>query len=945
MRYFLLILLTGLAATSATAAPSETPISHIVVVGPADAETLGQERTRLALATKELATYLGRMSGHKVPTQPPGKGVRAKTVFVVGNAEQNRLAGALVEQKLVDLTLPSDHRDAFVVRYGNDGKHDYLVFAGANSLGTLYAVYHYLEKCCYLGTFMDGEHVPSRKRVPVEGIDIAETPRFRDRDFSYSVCYGMKKYFNQFRTADEMNEQMNWLVKRKMNRTAWGFWAYPGGVESGNVFGYECKPEEDYGAGWPRAWTLAPEYRTQMLQDWFSYSRERGIDFIYYIDYGLVPKPYRDKHPDLPYVEHLGYGSNTLRPDSPECLTIMNQYLTEIMRLYGTDHIYQCTPYVESTGAASPDESLALKTNAAKNLCSVLEQIDPDFIWQSDSWDFGAVPSVWTPERTQKYFDDLAPQHPRMYIYDTAGVANPFYRRTDFFGGVDWAFGILHSFQGDDHLHGDIPRVLQAVRDAANDPGSTNLKGLYHIPESSGHNILFFQFTSELTWDPNEVEIDSFLEHYCHTRYNAKSYGPMLACTRKVLDAVYTGGGLDMYYQRMGITYNPAVSPPFDDYKGFASQYSELCREIPLLEEAVQLALNARRTEKGNKLYENDLVVYTKTMLGLKSNYYIIEAYKAFKERDKETFESNAGNALKCLNGIEAILSTRPDYSIQQTIDDAMAIPGTNPFLPRMVRKHAINDMYAPVDNYEQLVLFYRPRVESYFDAMRTHISNGVSAFSRGEMNETFGAQDSQWWDNDCRVSDEKRFKGTTVQAVCEVYDCVPLGTIEDKGSIELKADQALQCAPASASALTNFAWEDGQVLTREVEGKTVWTLGTGQNNQYLYFSVDALTMSDCKEPVVFTIDYLDEGAGQLQLHYDSREAIWKNTTLADLTGSGQWKTATVTLADAVFTKRQHTFGDFRLHIAGGPAAIGRVIVSSPHVTALPTFDVVKGNE
>ncbi len=944
MKTILSTLIAALVASTAAIAEPVRParIAGSVVVGESDAGASDKETQRYALAASELARYLGEMSGAKVSVVAPGKMPAGKSVFVVGNGQSNALAAELAKRGIVDLTLPSDNRDAYVVRSGRDGARNFVVMAGANSLATLYAVYDYLERYCDVGTFMDGEHVPKRKTVPVEGVSVAETPRFRDRHFGYSMGYGMKKYFNQFRTAGEMNQLMDWMVKRKLNRTGWGFFAYPGGTESGSVFGYECKPEEDYGAGWPRAWTYSPEYRTKMLQDWFTYARARGIQIFYAMEFGLVPVSYRQKHPELPYVPNLGYDANVLQPDTPECLAVMKQYLDEIIRLYGTDHIYQATPFCESTGGATPEAAFEVKLKAARSLCNTLSKLDPQYIWQSDSWDFGAVPSVWTGERLAKYFSELKPLHERMYIYDTTSDANPFWRRTNFFGGVPWAFGVLHSFQGDDYLHGNMPAMIRLVSEAADDPGSANLKGMYHVPESFGHNVMFFQLTTALTWDPKEVELEGFLQDYCRTRYGRASYKAMLDCSHVLVDAAYRGGGIDVYYQRMGITYNPGASAPFDDYQAYQRLYPELCREIPLMEQAVEKALGEAKRERGNSLFENDLVDYARTMLGLKSNYYIIKAYEAFKAKKQAAFEENAAQALKCLDGIAAILSTRPDFSIQKTIDDAMAIPGTNPFVPRMIRKHAINDMYAPVENFEQLVLFSKPRVEAYFSEMRTRMAQGGTSFSRGDLNAAFGALDSRWWDNDIVIPDSARFKGSTLEAVRATYKSVPMGVVTASENVDLKLDQVVACTPDLPSELHVSPWEDGEPCVVNVDGRNVWKLDS-LPNKYLYFTNSVDVASNCKEPIVVIVRYLDKGQSQIFVEYDGYDGDYTAVEPLVKADSGEWKTAKFTLTRPQFLQGQNGGGNFRLSAPGGPALIAGVAIASPHTTALPTFEQVKG--
>jgi len=172
-----------------------------------------------------------------------------------------------------------------------------------------------------------------------------------------------------------------------------------------------------------------------------------------------------------------------------------------------------------------------------------------------------------------------------------------------------------------------------------------------------------------------------------------------------------------------------------------------------------------------------------------------MEAYRAFKAGDAAGFDSSAVNALECLDGIQTILSTRPDYSLQKTIDDVMAIPGTNPYVPRMIRKHAVNDMYAPVENYEQLVLFYKPRVAAYLDEMRARLAKGVAEFRYGDAAPALNAIYNRWLDNECRVPEDLRFDGSPIDAVRAVYDCVPHAGIVGASEQDLGTTKHAECA------------------------------------------------------------------------------------------------------------------------------------------------------
>jgi hypothetical protein len=100
----------------------------------------------------------------------------------------------------------------------------------------------------------------------------------------------------------------------------------------------------------------------------------------------------------------------------------------------------------------------------------------------------------------------------------------------------------------------------------------------------------------------------------------------------------------------------------------------------------------------------------------------MLQAFAAFSRGDSETFERQAVEILGILDAIETILGSREDYVVQNTIDQAMSVEGTNSATPRMIRQNMINGNYMLNDNYEQMRMLYKPRVNGWLARMRANI-------------------------------------------------------------------------------------------------------------------------------------------------------------------------------------------------------------------------------
>ena len=227
----------------------------------------------------------------------------------------------------------------------------------------------------------------------------------------------------------------------------------------------------------------------------------------------------------------------------------------------------------------------------------IFKELDKDAIWQTDSWDFQAVPSLWTPDRIKNWFDHLPKE--MMTIYDTAGIINPQYKKTNYFEGAKWTLGILHSFQGEDHLHGNLKRAFNAIQELSADPRADKCEGIYHVPEISGHNVLYFDLTTNLAWNPdNYPGVDNYLDEYTRRRFGETDFANMRQAIAFLTAAVYgnsreTNGQMPIY-QKLGCSYSTGQWPIMGTN---VAHPAEKGKGIQLLFHAVNNALACRQSQ------------------------------------------------------------------------------------------------------------------------------------------------------------------------------------------------------------------------------------------------------------------------------------------------------------------------------------------------------------
>jgi hypothetical protein len=650
------------------------------------------------------------------------------------------------------------HPDGFVVAGDESDTAPLVALAGRWPIGTLYAVYEYLERACGVGFFQDGEHVPKLARFPVENIAFVEQPRFDNRlHLAWNAHRAIKKYHSFWWTLDEWKREFDWMVKRRMNMLRLDMGYY--GRFSGDAFVQafpEIGPEPDERmyprfAGWVVDWGWPPEHRRELTQQILQYGRSLGIRFVYAIDYAAVPFRFKDVHPEYKYLPANQYGeSRQIAPDDPAAREVEKRFLAKLVEQFGTDHLYMCTPYAElDVGGGSAERNLDMRIQASRGLLDLIREVDPHGIWVSDSWDMYDR-KRWNAARVKRYLDSFPPE--RMYLYETAADVISLHKKFNWWHGKPWAFGILHSFAGKDTLHGNPRQLIQRVKAAAACPTCT---GLFMVPESTHHSVMFWDLATHLAWRPDDVKLDEFLEQSVTRRYGDSGRAALVRAWRKVVAAVYKSparGLIASVYRQHPWHHWLGDCPLFGKVKTCLRRHMKnLDAGLPLLKDALAILLKHRKQQAGNVLYVEDVVAIFRSYAGKCFEREAASALLAFSTGNKAAFARRRTRALAVLAAIVDVLSVCPSYSINKTIAEACAVEGHNPRLPELIRQACLNVGYVNNDVYEQFEGQYIPKTRAYFDLLAAKLARGERTVARRELKAEFE-----------RISDNYRANGWT---------------------------------------------------------------------------------------------------------------------------------------------------------------------------------------
>jgi len=757
-----------------------------VVDGAADVSNT-QDKTgiwRVSHAARELQRYLQQMGDAEIPVVADPRDTDKPCLIVVGAGSHNATTTWLVEDGHLILGLPEAGGDGYAMRYACvDGRH-YLVLAGETPVSTLWAVYHYLEEFGRCGFFMDGDFVPKLSFVPLERVNFESKPAFPLRDFLSTYCggFGLRKFHYLFRRFEDWTAFIDWLCKRRFNLSGF-MMGYMGREAFLNAFGLSDEPEgERYVDGFSDGWTYPHRFFKELTQQVLQYGRDRGLKFYYFMGYGAVPESFKEAHPQYRYADHV-YGSALFHPDEPAGRDYMKRYYEKVIETFGTDHMYFDTPYAEDDVSDDYDEAVAFKLKALQSSIAVMREADPEAIPFISAWDFHFQRDrAFSPERVKRYMDGLPDD--ALVMENNSVEWDRFYARNGYYQGKRWAFGVLQGYQGDDHLHGDMEGAIRKTREALADPMADKLVCFSHVPEYHGANIMYFQLTATLSWNPAGVTREGFIRDYALRRYGHDSARAMEAALTCLADAVYSGVDVlpwhkaTPFYKRFGPEFEDSVVPLisfFDFTRSNFKNYNQ--RTVRLLRQSLELALSQRFQQRSNRLYENDVIDIAKCYWAHCSNLELIRAFDGFSAGDHDRFEAGMAGALELLHNIELLLSTREDFHLMVQIREVEACPGSNPYSARMMKQALVNKNYATNDVYELFPFFYIPKLESWADMLREKLDQGIHRVEYWDEFKPRGdAIRKAFVDNPIEVPDDRKFSGTPIDCVVALLDGADTG-------------------------------------------------------------------------------------------------------------------------------------------------------------------------
>lgn len=191
---------------------------------------------------------------------------------------------------------------------------------------------------------------------------------------------------------------------------------------------------------------------------------------------------------------------------------IGKEFLQEVLKEYGTNHLYFSDPFNENPPAVLKPEYMA---ETSLNIYQAMERVDKDAVWLLQDWMFEGNP-LWSQDIIKAFLTAIPIG--RMLILDLQSEIVPQYERTHSYFGQPFIWCMLHNYGGTSGMHGSLHIVNNRIGLTWNMTNSTMI-GVGITMEGLNDNYVLYEFTLERGWQLDDFDEKQWYDNFTATRY------------------------------------------------------------------------------------------------------------------------------------------------------------------------------------------------------------------------------------------------------------------------------------------------------------------------------------------------------------------------------------------------------------------------------------------
>ncbi len=672
------------------------------------------------VAAAEFQKYYEAVTGSRltIVSEPT-----TSNLVVIGADSVNRFCREAVEKNIIaPLDLGVD-TDAYRIRSAEKDGRRLLFLAGGSGRSTLYAVYDFFERRAGCRYFWDGEVIPRQATLNMDGLDVAESPRFAYRGIRYFAHRSLDRFQAEHWGPKQWEREIDWILKKRLNLFMLRIGmddvyqkAFPDIVpyppDDAPLPEAVARSYDDRTTAWPL------RYRGELRRHVLQYARDRGL--IHPEDtgtmthwYSRTPKAFLESvKPAFMPQSGGGYRGNPTGAvwDIRDDANLDNYWeLTQAhIQAYGRAEMFHTIGLAERNVFADRAANHEIKLYAYRRIIQKLREHYPQAPLLVGSWDF-YYPG-WSGSEVSKLLTMLNPQNTFIFDY-TSDLPGKSFRDWGVVGRFPWIFGMLHAYEWQNDLRGNYDVIRERMPIAAADP---MCKGFVYWPETSHSDILMLAFFTKNAWRPDTLTPEALLPTFCRDRYQALA-DPMLAVWQAALPVMKAHAELPIEFRRLAAFAQREVTPKrVRDLTGRCERLESCMKGLP----ALCRGLADLPYGTGNTFVDRDAIDLARTVAGRAFSYalyrYVIAQGAWLQGKADAAVVKAAGQrCTTILTSLRSILALHEDYSMNASMAKLSATHSVNPCFEQTLKGNAENS-YCRTYIFELFDHYYLPQWALY---------------------------------------------------------------------------------------------------------------------------------------------------------------------------------------------------------------------------------------
>ncbi|XP_020641296.3 alpha-N-acetylglucosaminidase [Pogona vitticeps] len=505
--------------------------------------------------------------------------------------------------------------------------------AGSTGVAAASGVYRYLKDFCGCHVSWSGSQVRLPDRLPPVPTEIIVTSPNRFR-FYQNVC--TQSYSYVWWNWDRWEREIDWMALHGINmalaftgqEAIWQRVYLSLGLNQSEINEYFTGPAflawnrmgnlHTWAGPLPLSWHLKQLYLQYRILERM---RILGMLTVLPAFSGHVPHGILRVFPRV-NVTRLGSWSHfdctyscayLLSPEDPMFQVIGTLFLKELIKEFGTDHVYSADTFNEMRPLSSNPAYLS-KVSAA--VFRSMTGADPSALWLMQGWLFQHQPDFWRPPQVQALLHGVPLG--RMIVLDLFAESKPVFSWTESFYGQPFIWCMLHNFGGNHGLFGTVESINQGPFKARSFLNST-MVGVGLTPEGIEQNDIMYELMTDLGWQREPLDLQQWTAKYATQRYGTTNTQATEAW-QLLLRSVYNCSGVCVNHNHSPLVHRPSLRMVTDLWYNKSDVY-----------EAWRLLLSSASELGASNTFCYDLVDVTRqAMQQLVSDYYL-EIKQAFQ--------------------------------------------------------------------------------------------------------------------------------------------------------------------------------------------------------------------------------------------------------------------------------------------------------------------------